>query len=158
MPENIIVNERGAFGGDVEGPARTVVYCALGGTVAVGEVVSMDNVATLISAGTPPAVTSPAGVPKVKTTAATFLSTATMIGVALESGIAGETIAVCTNGVVEVLAGATVVAADKLTVDSSGRVVNTVPGAAGVITQIGISLESGSITVGNFVTAWVNFG
>lgn len=150
MTDNIIVNERGAFGDSVQGYEVEDITVVADEAIAVGTVVEMlsTNYNTVTKAYQ-------------VTAAATTGTNHAILGVALEAALAeGDRIRVRRRGICTVLCSADVATDKQLAVmTTAGRVddANNVTGNAGSLVKvIGQSLSANASGDGGTVTAFVN--
>lgn len=148
MAENIIVNERGAFGQTAQGYERDEITVVADAAIAVGTVVEI--LSTNLNATT--------GEYQV-TAAATTGTNHAILGVALEAAAAeGDRIRVCRRGICTVLTADAVAADAQLAVmTTAGKVddANNVTGNAGVLVKvIGQSLTAAGAA--GSITAFIN--
>ena len=150
MSENIIVNERGAFGGSVQGYDRKEITVVADEAIAVGTVVEI--LSTNYNTTTKEYQV---------TAAATDGLNHAILGVALEAATAeGDRIRVLQRGIGTVLCSANVATDKQLAVmTTAGRVddANNVSGNAGTLVKvIGQSLSANASGDGGTVTAYIN--
>lgn len=150
MSENIIVNERGAFGQSVQGYEREEITVIADAAIAVGTVVEI--LSTNYNTTTKEYQV---------TAAATAGTNHAILGVALEAaGAEGDRIRVCRRGICTVLCHADVAVDTQLAVTgTAGHVddANNVTGNAGLLVKVvGQSLSANTGGNGGTVTAFIN--
>lgn len=142
MGEHIIVNERGAYGGTVEGPFRTTFVVTASEAISIGHVVELD-------ADDYDSTTSTWRVQK-----ATGLLH-NLVGVALEAAAAaGDRIRVCKFGICDVMADAAITKDAQLVVSGGAGLVDDDAVSAGN-KVIGTALEAASAQ-NDLIAAFVN--